>query len=795
MKRILVVGAIASVSLWLSACNPEKKDNDDDQGNETEVVQVGQLALVGGALHGCSSMVTSDCVDWDAYRTTELASLTDEEIRSPVELGVSLTDANIDAVLNDAAWDANLYFAEAAEEILLALQNGLTSHDYLYASWEDFRSAFINYGDTSIVDGEGNTITGNVLWFNSSDAQYSTLERLERVDETFQYTVTAEKVDAVLGQSDIAALDSVLLNALSVTLDDSVYASPVSQADLIDYFAEINVVDASVNGWKLFKKFLSDDEFDFMLATLDPENDDTFLVDATHITTIENDTTVSNGGAGWDEYNRSDLVTVLNYLRNQAGGDITYAIYAELKAAVTSTYLDESNQSVAYHYELGSDVWAELSTLEQTLVLQGLVDPLVNYSRPVEYVHLEGSDSTESINVVKAIVEKAKGDSAETPNFLIMTSSSNNSYDAVDFYVSLFNQAGASAQWLPIDRAYQDARMLQRCDLLNAIHADYASDAHVNLLYPDYAAAHNAACEDPQTVLEMIADADAIFINGGGQRRSLDALMPIVNGDRIDSAEMALIRQRFNANELLISGTSAGTAVQGGGYLNNDSHVNPMIDGGTAHDVLVSGYDEGIAVFEGGLGLFNYGITDTHFSERARETRLIKLAQQANVQFGFGVDETTALFVDKLEEDGLAKAEFRVVGKSGVFIADLADAHVRSGDGDVLDIEQVSIHYLRQGDRAELSADDGNLEVMLAGDIVSVDSSAATVLDNDVLYEDHFRNMASDFVQTGAAHATGTSYEDNPTIQVELSRSAATVTAKQGDSASYTNVLMRISAP
>ncbi|MDX1340816.1 MAG: hypothetical protein R3227_00600, partial [Reinekea sp.] len=301
MKRILVVGAIASVSLWLSACNPEKKDNDDDQGNETKVVQVGQLALVGGALHGCSSMVTSDCVDWDAYRTTELASLTDEEIRSPVELGVSLTDANIDAVLNDAAWDANLYFAEAAEEILLALQNGLTSPDYLYASWEDFRSAFINYGDTSIVDGEGNTITGNVLWFNSSDAQYSTLERLERVDETFQYTVTAEKVDAVLGQSDIAALDSVLLNALSVTLDDSVYASPVSQADLIDYFAEINVVDASVNGWKLFEKYLSDDEFDFRLATLDPENDDTFLVDATHITTIENDTTVSNGGAGWDE--------------------------------------------------------------------------------------------------------------------------------------------------------------------------------------------------------------------------------------------------------------------------------------------------------------------------------------------------------------------------------------------------------------------------------------------------------------------------------------------------------------
>lgn len=111
--------------------------------------------------------------------------------------------------------------------------------------------------------------------------------------------------------------------------------------------------------------------------------------------------------------------------------------------------------------------------------------------------------------------------------------------------------------------------------------------------------------------------------------------MPVDSGGvRDDSDAMALIRDRFNRGELLVGGTSAGTAVQGGCSLHDDGFTIPMIDGGQARSVLVSGYDEGIAVFEGGLGLFSYGITDSHFSERARETRLVKLAQQQGVRFG-----------------------------------------------------------------------------------------------------------------------------------------------------------------
>lgn len=797
MKNYKLFGAIASAALVLSACNPNdgnSNDGDDNQnpgnGDQNSELNVGRLALVGGALHGCSSMATNSCADWDTYRATELAHLTDEQIRVPVELGVSLTDSNIYDVIDDSSWDSATHFDDANEEILFALQATLDEPDYLYSSWDDFKTAYIEFGDTTVDHPDGGFVTGDDVWFSSSDAQWSTLARLELVDETFKYTVTGDKVDAVLAQQDIAAFDSDLYYGLADTLEDSIYADPVLQQDLIDYFEEINVVDATINGWKLFKEYLSGDEFDFLLATLDPEEDGTYVINAAAITTINDDTTVDNEGEGWKELNREDLVEILTYLLGSETA-VTYASYSEMRSAIIGTYLTGSGDPVEFVYELGSDVWNALSGTEQNVVLQGLVDPLVDYTRPLEYVNLNDSVDTDTVDVINAIVSKAQGDSDNAPTVLVMTSSSNNSYDPADYYVEMFNQAGANAQWLPVDRAYQDARLAERCDLLHAYHGDYASDAHADLRFPDYAAAHMAACEDPQTVLDMIASADALFINGGGQRRSLDALMPEVNGERSDSPAMALIRERFEAGELLVGGTSAGTAVQGGGYLNDASNLIPMIDGGQPYHVIQTGYDEGIAVFEGGLGLFNFGITDTHFSERARETRLVKLAEQTDVQFGFGVDETTVLFVDKLVRDEVLYGHLSVLGKGGVFVTDLGDAQVASASEETLDISNVSIHYLNPGDSMIINSENGGALVELAGDVAG--GSQGTVTSDDVMYQDNFRTLMTEFVTTGATEALGTSYEDDPTMAVVVTRTDDSIATINGDRASYTNLRMQVS--
>ncbi|WP_459782639.1 hypothetical protein, partial [Photobacterium sp. R1] len=76
-------------------------------------------------------------------------------------------------------------------------------------------------------------------------------------------------------------------------------------------------------------------------------------------------------------------------------------------------------------------------------------------------------------------------------------------------------------------------------------------------------------------------------------------------------------------------------------------------------------------------------------------TRLIKLAHQQDVRFGFGVDETTALVVSQpLTPD--APVSMSVVGQNGVYIADNATASlVQEAPFWVSDI---TTHYLNAGD-------------------------------------------------------------------------------------------------
>lgn len=778
MAGLLVAGV-------LTGCNLDNNDdngNDDQGGEQADTWSPrGTLLLAGGHLTLCSSMAQSYCNDWAAYRSSQLAHLSDDDIRVPIIEGVVLSDTKIDLVLSDPAWDSSPYYAEAVEAVLAYLQ----SQQELYASWDEFRLAFIDVpaSEVGVTDGEGNALDGNTLWFNSSDAQWSTFDRLKEVDETFQYTVTQAKVDMAMALPDVLALETELKAALSTALDAQVYPNPVLQTDLVSYFEDINVVDAAVNGWKLYNEWLTDDEYYLMLDTLDPEGDDTFLVDTDSIAALQNDESIV-----WDEQNRADLVSVLTSLLGSQEQQ-SYATKADFKIAFTSVYLNEDGSALNPTYTLGSDVWEALEPALQYQLLRQLVNPLADEPRPLERVALDESTSQEAVDIIETFVDLAKGDSDKTPTILVMTSSSNNSYDAVDFYTEIFNQAGANAQWFPVDRAYQEAQSSGRCDLLPIYHGLYANHPHLDALYPDYALVHQNACENPASLLAMIESADALFINGGGQRRTLDALMPLVSeGVREDSDVMALIRQRFVAGELLVGGTSAGTAVQGGGSLYNDGFTIPMIDGGSAHDVLVDGYDSGIAVFEGGLGLFDYGITDTHFSERARETRLVKLAQQSGVRFGFGVDETTALIVRQEQNAaGVERAHLGVTGAGGVFITDLGSTTQLSADDQPLAMEGVVTHYLTEGDKAIFLPHAGAFDFNLADGKVEValDTQHAPVTNGDVLYEDNYREMATTMAAQGAPDAIGTSYEDDPTYQVTLGRTA--------DSAGFTDGEGRVS--
>ncbi len=474
-------------------------------------------------------------------------------------------------------------------------------------------------------------------------------------------------------------------------------------------------------------------------------------------------------------------------------GLITYTpdnnkqLAAQQRFAGNNTVLNALSNLVSghtYHYidfitGLGSAEFGALSVEEQFALLRLFRDE-VNYNRPIEYVAFNESNSAGTLAAYQAFVSMAQSaatDGAAKPTILVMTSSSSNSYDAADYYTALFEQAGANAVWLPLDRAWRSAKDAGNCADVQLLHDVHAGKAHQDIYFAQYAATKQQTCENPAAVLDMINSASGLFINGGSQERSLEALM--TNG--VDSPEMAAIRAQFEAGKLVIGGSSAGTAVQTGGQLHAGAAINPMINGGSSHDALRDGYSSSEMNAAGGLGVFHWGIADTHFSERAREGRLLTLAQQQGVRFGFGVDETTALLVT--ENDDVTTME--VVGENGVYIIDLQNAQVVQAKP--LNINNVTTHFLNDGDKFvwDPQSQSYQIEFNSAATTVGTSNKARTVRNSDVLYEDNYRQMVSEFVTRGASKAEGTSYENDPTYLVTLTRQSETLGATNNSKASY----------
>jgi cyanophycinase len=69
-----------------------------------------------------------------------------------------------------------------------------------------------------------------------------------------------------------------------------------------------------------------------------------------------------------------------------------------------------------------------------------------------------------------------------------------------------------------------------------------------------------------------------------------------------------------------------------------------------------------------GMGFFDYGIPEQHFSERGREGRAIRLAADTNQDMIYGVNEATALIVTN---PNTTQAEMEVMGNNGVQIFNL----------------------------------------------------------------------------------------------------------------------------
>lgn len=299
--------------------------------------------------------------------------------------------------------------------------------------------------------------------------------------------------------------------------------------------------------------------------------------------------------------------------------------------------------------------WDQLAEFEQWRVLD-----VLEVAPATEVVDLARSGSDSGADIFRELVAMARTVSGrERPHVLISTASSRDPYAAIDFYLDVFAQAGAEVRWLPLDQAMRVAQANRGsdCEHLDALRGQSWGALDRTRLYPERAAELVAACRSPRARRKMLDWADALFLNGGDQSWTRAAWF---EPDGSASADLLFVQKRLQAGNLVVGGTSAGTAVQA-------SRDSPMLISGSALPQHATGLlrtlipDPSCAQADacqgidpdalwvhpdGGLGTFPLGILDTHFSERGRDYRLARVLIDTQRDLAIGVDETTALRVD-----------------------------------------------------------------------------------------------------------------------------------------------------
>jgi cyanophycinase len=181
---------------------------------------------------------------------------------------------------------------------------------------------------------------------------------------------------------------------------------------------------------------------------------------------------------------------------------------------------------------------------------------------------------------------------------------------------------------------------------------------------------------DPSCV-EQIKDAKAIFFTGGDQLRITSQLG--------DSPLFQMLQKRC-ADGALIAGTSAGAAAM---------PTTMLVSGNSDESSRISAL--GMAP---GLGLIDNVVIDSHFAERGRIGRLLGAVAQNPASVGIGIDEDTAVVVEK-------NRRFRVIGSGAVYVIDgstisYSSLSEKQPEG-VLSIFDVRLHILSAGDQFDLA--------------------------------------------------------------------------------------------
>lgn len=300
--------------------------------------------------------------------------------------------------------------------------------------------------------------------------------------------------------------------------------------------------------------------------------------------------------------------------------------------------------------------WQRMLADERSALLAAFEQPQIEAGlRRVERADPHNSGVQGGTRVLAEFVEAARVRSGrERPVIAYVTASAWDVFEPVDFYQSAFDALGADARWWPIDAALNAAVSNGDCGRLDELRERVLSLPGRARIYPDLVGAQQAACAAAGHLALLPLAVDGVFFAGGDQWRLRRAL---VDADDAPNAWLHALREA-NARGVVVGGTSAGAAVQSGGAMLSNGDTGRVLQAGAKAapppapgcaraQRCPPGIDEADLTWwaDGGTGLAHEVSVDTHFSERARELRLVALLAASGTATGMGADEASALRV------------------------------------------------------------------------------------------------------------------------------------------------------
>ncbi|NQV15354.1 cyanophycinase [bacterium] len=191
----------------------------------------------------------------------------------------------------------------------------------------------------------------------------------------------------------------------------------------------------------------------------------------------------------------------------------------------------------------------------------------------------------------------------------------------------------------------------------------------------------DSANVDSSAHIESIQNATAIFFSGGDQIR----LTRLLLGTQLLKEIKELYRRGG-----LISGTSAGAAIQSELMITGEEHLNKDED--RPYNTIAPNNIEVVQ----GFGFLTEAVIDQHHIKRRRNNRLISVVLEHPQLLGVAIDESTAILVNP-------DRTFTVLGDATIIIYDARHArNIRLDKFNNFAVDDMRVHLLMNGDQFSL---------------------------------------------------------------------------------------------